>query len=360
MVDFNTFLSFFNIIIFNNEIWRYLFFIVSMFLVYPMCKIINYLINNILKKFTSKTSWKFDDILIASINPSIDMFIFAGMFYVGYNFLNPEFYFNFFRKAFNLFMIIPVIYFLIKFSTELIGFYLKQGSGRRKANEAAIDLLMQMVKFILFAIGVLMIVGNLGYDVTAVLAGLGVGGLAFALAAQDILKNFFAGVALIFDKTFNKGERVRYNGHVGIIEELKLRTTKVRTMEGTLLTIPNSKLAEDVVENVTKVPQVRVRMVLTVTYDTSSKKLIEAKKIIEKAILAEEKANKEKYWIWFDNFNSFSLDIEVIYFGEMTMDDWPDRAYFKERINFAIKEGFEKAGIEFAFPTQTIDLKKGK
>ena len=132
---------------------------------------------------------------------------------------------------------------------------------------------MSIIRIALFLIGFLLILSNLGYNISSLLAGLGVGGLAFALAAQDILKNFFAGIALIFDKTFNKGERVQFQGNSGIIEELKLRSTKLRTYDGTLLTIPNSQLSDNIVENVTKVPRVKVVMTIGVVYGTTSKKI---------------------------------------------------------------------------------------
>ena len=357
-MDINIILGYVNFSLFGNEIWRILLFILILLLVYPIAKLSNYITNKILFRWVNKSKIKFDDIIVRSLNPSINMFVLAGMFYLASSYINQGNLETLFIKIFNFLMIIPIVFFLIKFTTEMIGYYLKGERKKTKINEAAIDLLMQISRISLFCIGILLILANLGYDVSALLAGLGVGGLAFALAAKDILANFFAGVSMIFDKTFNKGERVAFEGRTGRIEELKLRSTKIRTYDGTLLTIPNSMLAENIVENVTKVPRVKVSQVFGVTYDTSSKQLHKAKKIIEKAILDEEKTDKKDYWIWFENFGAYSLDIHVIYFGNMDMDAWPERALFKERINFAILEGFEKAGIEFAFPTQTIELNK--
>lgn len=342
----------------GNEVWRYGVFVLSLLMTWPVGKLVVYIINHFLIKWAQKTAMKLDDIFIRSINPPITMFVFAGLFYFGSGFIDQGQYASVFSKAFNFFLIIPVVFFLIKFSTEAIGFYLKGDKAKTKVNEAAIDLLMQIIRISLFLIGILLILANLGYNVSALLAGLGVGGLAFALAAQDILKNFFAGISLIFDKTFNKGERVNFEGNAGIIEELKLRSTKVRTYDGTVLTIPNAMLADNIVENVTKVPKVKIAMTLGVTYDTSSKKLKEAKQIIADAIGSNEHTKGESFWIYFDNFGPSSLDIQVIYFQRLTMDDWPERVLVKEDINMKIKEGFEKAGIEFAFPTQTIELKK--
>ncbi len=351
-----------NYVILGNEIWRILFAILAIVFAPLISKILNYLLNNFLKKWAAHTEVRFDDILFNSLNPSMTMFVFAGMFYIGTKQLNQGPYEAIFTSAFNLLLIFPVVYFLIKFSTEAIGFYLKgdkESMKKRKVNEAAIDLLMQIIRIALFIIGILLVISNLGYNVTALLTGLGVGGLAFALAAQDILKNFFAGIALIFDKTFGKGERVNFQGNTGIIEELKLRSTKLRTYDGTLLTIPNAMLADNIVENVTKVPRVKVKMTLGLVYGTSSKKVKQAKKIIQTVLDKHPDVDEKSTTIYFNHFGAYSLDIDVFYFAKkLTMDNWKERTQMKEDVNLGIMEGFEKAGIEFAYPTQTIELKK--
>ncbi|MCA9497259.1 MAG: mechanosensitive ion channel [Nanoarchaeota archaeon] len=344
--------------IFGNELWRYVVFFLLISISWLFAKSLKFILNNYILKWTKRTKFKFDDIVFNSISPSVSLFVLAGMYYIGISFLNLGRFQVLADKILSFLIIIPLVYFLIKFSTEIIKFYLKEETDNKRINEAGIDLLIQIIRIVLFLIGILLILANLGYDVSALLAGLGVGGLAFALAAQDILKNFFAGIALIFDKTFNKKERVNFQGNVGIIEQINLRTTKIRTYDKTLLTIPNAMLADNIVENITKSPKVKVKHVIGLTYDTSSAKLKQAKEIIEKAILNEKHTDKESYWIYFDNFNAYSLDIQVIYYGNLTQDDWPEKVLFKERINFEIKEKFEKAGIEMAFPTQTLEIKK--
>jgi len=342
----------------GNPIWSYLVFLLFLFMSYPTAKIFIFVLQNYLIKFVEKTVFKLDDIIFRSVNPSINMFIFAAFFYMGSTFLEGSFK-PVLMKIFNFLIIIPVVYFMIKFSTEMIAYYLKGDGARRKRNEAAIDLLMQIIRIVLFIVGILLILANLGYDVSALLAGLGVGGLAFALAAQDILKNFFAGIALIFDKAFGKRERVNFEGNSGIIEEVGLRSTKVRTYDGTLLTIPNSMISDNIVENVTKVPRVKVKMTIGLVYGTSAKKIKKAKEIIQKAIDTQEDADGGSTTIYFDNFGAYSLDIQVYYYAsKLKMDDWHPRVQMKEDVNMYILEKFEKAKIEMAFPTQTIELKK--
>lgn len=350
-----------NYTLFSNELYRYVLFILIIGSSSIVAKIVNSIIDVYARRLAEKTTFKFDDIVLNSLHPSISLFIFAGLFYVASLQINQGAYSDVFDKIFNFLIIIPLVFFMIKFSTEFIAQYLKNSQGAKKAklNEAAIDLLMQIIRIALFFIGILLVLANLGYDVSTLIAGLGVGGLAFALAAQDLLKNFFAGIALIFDKTFNKGERVQFQGHSGIIEELKLRSTKLRTYDGTLLTIPNSQLSDNIVENVTKVPRVKVFMTIGLVYGTTSKQIKKAKEIIQKAVDNQVDADGESTTIYFDNFGAYSLDIQVYYYAKkLTMADWKLRTQMKEDVNMHILEEFEKAGIEMAFPTQTIELKK--
>lgn len=346
-----------HILILGNELWRYITFLILISISYPAGKLVYHIMNDYILKLTEKTDFKFDDIIVKSLIPTLNLFIFAAMFNYASKYLvlsvkaTPIF-----AKIFNFLLIVPVVYFMIRFTTESIGYYLKDRRDKKNVNEAAIDLLMEVIRIALFIIGFLLVLSNLGFNITALLTGLGVGGLAFALAAQDVLKNFFAGVALIIDGTFKKGDRIKFQNQVSFINEVKLRTTKLKTLDGTILTVPNSMLAENIVENIAKAPKYKVNMVIGVTYGTSLKKLKEAKKLIETILTQDD--DVDEFWVMFDNFGAYSLDIQVIYFMKLTYSDWPARGLAKERVNFAIKEKLEKAKIQMALPTQTIEIKK--
>ncbi len=348
--------------IFDNSIQSYIIFLLVLFLSYPTSVLTSYILKNYFTKISSKTSIKFDDIFVESLSPTITMFVIASFFYIATSYMVGELRLIL-NKIFSFLIVVPLVYFMIKFSTEMLSYYLKKNSldKNRKINETAINLTIQITRIILISLGILLILENLGYNVSTLIAGLGVGGFAFALAAQDLLKNFFAGLGLIFDKTFLKGERINFNDKSGIIEEIKLRNTKIRTYDGSLLTIPNSMLADNIVENVTKVPKVKVKMTIGVTYDTSSKKLKLAKELIQEAIKENKYADENSTTIFFESFGDFSLNIKVYYYAKfLTMDNWYERVSMQDEVNFAIKEKFEKANIEIAFPTQTIELKRTK
>ena len=345
--------------VFNNTLIDILIAVLILGLYPFVARLLTYIITQYITKLTQHSKNNLDDIIVNSTLPPLNMFIFAGLFYLGVLQLNLGDFEELALRVFNFLLIIPLVYFMIKFSTQSIKYYLKGHSDKTKINEAAIDIIMQLVQIVLVLIGILLILANVGYNISALLAGLGVGGLAFALAAQDLLKNLFAGISLIFDNTFNKGERVQFQGNSGIIEELKLRSTKLRTYDGTLLTIPNSQLADNIVENVTQVPRVKVVMTIGLVYSTTAKQIKKAKEIIQKAIDTQEDADGSSTTIYFDNFGAYSLDIMVYYYAkELTMDDWSKRTQMKEDVNMFILEEFEKTGISMAFPTQTIEMKK--
>ncbi len=225
-------------------------------------------------------------------------------------------------------------------------------------------LVRKTLRAILWSIGALFILNSVfDQDIGALLAGLGIAGLAVSLAAQDSLKNLFGSVTIVLDRPFQVGERIIYSSYDGVIEEIGLRSTKLRTLTGHVVTIPNAKIVNDPVENVGQRPSIRRTMNVTITYDTPLEKIREAVEILRN--LLEEDGIREPIHatingaelpprVYFNDYNAESLNIFVIYwYAPPAYWDYMDHA---QRLNLRIFEEFEKAGIEFAFPTQTIYL----
>ena len=194
-----------------------------------------------------------------------------------------------------------------------------------------------------------------GKPMTTLLAGLGIGGLAVALAAQDTLKNLFGSFVVMIDKPFIVGDWVYVEGSHATVEEIGLRSTRIRSFSGHVITIPNEKMATMSIENVQRRPYIRRLMNITVTYDTPVDKVEKAVSLI-KDILKDRTELHPDYQpkVHFNEFNDASLNILVVYWFERT-DYWASVA-FNEEINFAIMRAFEAEGIEFAFPTTTTYL----
>lgn len=195
----------------------------------------------------------------------------------------------------------------------------------------------------------------IGKPLTSVLAGLGIGGLAFALAAQDTLKNFFGSLALFSDKPFQIGERVIIDGHDGPVEDVGLRSTRIRTLDGHLVTIPNGELARMSVQNIGKRPYIRRLFNIGITYDTPPEKVERALEIIKEILKDHEGMNPEfPPRVFFNEFNNDSLNILVIYWYHPP--EYWDFLKFSEKVNLEILNRFNSEGVDFAFPTQTLYL----
>jgi MscS family membrane protein len=190
--------------------------------------------------------------------------------------------------------------------------------------------------------------------VTSLIAGLGVGGIAIAFAARDTISNFFGSIAIFADRPFVVGDRVIVEGYEGFIESIGFRTTKIRTLEGTLVTIPNSKMVNTAINNVARRPAVRNMFTIGVTYDTGLEKMRKALEILRDT-LKNHKSTKD-YWVYFKEYGSHSLDILVVHWCKYL--DYEEFLRATEEINLEIMRRFEASKIEFAFPTQTLYLKK--
>lgn len=191
--------------------------------------------------------------------------------------------------------------------------------------------------------------------ITSILAGLGVGGLAVALAAQDTIKNFFGSLVIFADKPFELGDRIVVNGHDGGVEEVGFRSTRIRTLDGHLVTVPNGELANMTIQNIGKRPYIKRVMNVGITYDTPPEKVEQAIDIL-KELLKDHEGMKADYppRVFFNGYNDCSLNILVIYW-------YHPPEYWKylehaERINLELLKCYNGAGIEFAFPTQTLYL----
>ena len=192
--------------------------------------------------------------------------------------------------------------------------------------------------------------------ITSILAGLGVGGLAVALAAQDTIKNFFGSLVIFADHPFQLGDRIVANGEDGTVEEVGMRSTRIRTLDGHLVTVPNGELANQMIRNITKRPYIKRVANIGVTYDTPPEKVELAIKIIQEFLDTHNEKMHPDFpnRVFFNNFNDCSLNIMVIYWFAPPM--YWDFLEFDQQFNMHVLRRFNEEGIEFAFPTQTIYL----
>ena len=227
-----------------------------------------------------------------------------------------------------------------------------------KEKQLGIAAFMPWIKKTLIAIfvvfGGLMIAQTLGADVKAFLAGLGIGGLAFALAAQDTIANVFGSIVVAIDQPFKIGEFVQIGSLKGTVEDIGLRSTKLRTPERSLIIIPNKSVASDPVTNYTRMPQRRVDLSIGLTYDTSPEAM-EAILVDFREILKNDSDVHQEFFLAnFSGYGAFSLDITIIYFANDP--NFAKALELRERINLKIMRAVNARGLSFAFPTQTLHV----
>ncbi len=225
-----------------------------------------------------------------------------------------------------------------------------------KMNKMFLPVIRKTIRAVIIVLTLVQIIDVvIDKPITSLIAGLGIGGLAVALAAQDTLRHFIGSFVLAGDKPFDIGDRVVVDGHDGPIEYIGLRSTRIRTLEGHLVSIPNGELANRTIQNIGKRPYIRRLANITITYDTPPEKIQRAIDIL-KEILDNHEGMDEEYppRVYFNDLNSDSLNIMMIYWY-FPPDYWKYMD-FTEKVNFEIFKRFGEEGIDFAFPTQTMYL----
>ena len=212
-----------------------------------------------------------------------------------------------------------------------------------------------VIKLLVLILAFLFWLGNIGFNVTALLASLGVGGIAVAMAAQDTLKNYFGSMAVLLDKPYLVGERIRLKGHDGIVKEIGLRSTRILGVDGNEVTIPNETMARADIINVTRRPHIRRIFNVHVAYATPADKLRQAVKALEGLLENHEGMDPElPPRVYLNEFGESSLNIEIWYW--YTPPNFWLFKTFSQELNLRIKEILEGLGVEFAFPVRTLRM----
>ena len=227
-------------------------------------------------------------------------------------------------------------------------------------DDQLVPLIGRAAKVAVGILAALMILQNFGYSVSGLIAGLGVGGLAVALAAQKTLADLFGSIMLLVDRPFVLGDWIRSpDGSIeGVVERIGFRSTRIRTFDQTLITIPNSRLADFVIDNVTLRPARRVWMTVRVPYRSTAEQMREIIGRIEAILRAHPEVDQESFlMVKFTDFGEYSREIMVYYFTVPT--GWVDHLRIREEVNFRIVEALEEMGLSIAFPTQIVHLSQG-
>jgi small-conductance mechanosensitive channel len=306
-----------------------------------------------LARIAERTETRWDDSAVALLRQTKGLFILILALFVGSLFLSlPE-------RVQGITQAVVVIAVLVQGGIWLnaaILLWLENYRQRKLKQDPATVTTMTAVGFVarlvLWSIILLLALDNLGVDVTALVAGLGVGGIAVALAVQNILSDLFASLSIVLDKPFAVGDFLIIDSFLGSVEHVGLKTTRLRSLSGEQLVFSNTDLLGSRIRNYGRMFERRVVFKIGVTYQTPRDKLTKIPGIIKEAIEAQDKTRFDRSH--FNEYGEFSLNFESVYY--IQGPDYNLYMDIQQAINLLIHERFEEEGIEFAYPTQTLFL----
>lgn len=321
-------------------------------------KILYFIFSRVIRRFTDKTESKFDDVLVDMIeSPIVAAATIAGI-WAGIKTLNLTDNGAAMVDNASLFCFVLCVVWLLGRAVDAVFNEILAPLAAKTETDLDDQLLpigRKGSKLVIWMLGIVVALNNAGYEVGAVLAGLGIGGLALAMAAKDTVANVFGGVTVFADRPFKVHDRVRIDGYEGFVREIGIRSTRIETIQGPMVIIPNSRFSEGQVENITDAPEgLRVELVVGLTYDTSHEQVKQAMDLLDEIIA--EHPETEKWDLGFESFGDFSLNVKMIYYVTGQRRPLP----VKSEINMVVLERFNAAGLSFAFPTQTLHVEGGE
>jgi MscS family membrane protein len=341
----------------GNPLWQHLAFGLYIVLAYYISKLLDYLIQVQFRKWAAKTKTRLDDLLVELLRGPVKIITFVVLLHLGLRmFAWPDWAAAFISSGLKLIVAGSLTYVAVKSVELLMGLWQQRVEA---SHEAMLDMhlfpiIRKTLKIIVLVVAVLVTSQNLGMNVTGLLASLSVGGLAVGLAAQDTLSNLFGAVAIFADKPFRVGDRIQLDTIDGTVEVIGLRSTRVRSQDGFLVTIPNKNMANANIVNISKRPNIKTVMNIGVTYDTPTAQIERAMQLIQDICRAHPKT--ADLLVSFNKFESSSLNILVVHWWNST--DYSEYLVGFQQLNLELKRRFDAEGINFAFPSQTVYLRQ--
>jgi small-conductance mechanosensitive channel len=347
-----------------NEFWNYTFWnntvrdwIISVMIIIIAIAVLRLLQSVVIKKVKSlsaKTKTTIDDFIISAIQSFVMPILYVLAFYFGIQYLELP---AKARSIASIAIMVVITFFVLRIISSSIGYLFKRSMQRHESNlqrEKQSKGILLIVQVTVWLIGLLFMVDNLGYDITTIVAGLGIGGIAVALAAQTILGDLFSYLVIFFDKPFEIGDFIIVDDKMGTIEYIGIKTTRIRTLSGEQLICSNTDLTNSRVHNYKRMEKRRVVFSFGVVYHTPAGKLRAIPGIVKEIIESTPGNTFDR--AHFSTYGDFSLNFEVVYYV-MSADYnvYMDR---QQSINIELFERFELENIEFAYPTQTILFNK--
>lgn len=318
-------------------------------------KLLSLLGKKVIKPFVTGTDNHLDDVIFYSLEAPVKFaIILLGIWIAIHRLVYPDSFVKVVDNAYSILIVLDITWFFGRLFSSLLQVYWgKQSNGQ--ANKM-MPIIKRTILVIVWLIGIVMALSNVGVNISALLGTLGIGGIAFALAAQDAVKNVFGTFTILTDKPFSIGDTIRVDSYEGTVVDVGVRSTKIMNYDKRIITFPNYKITDTSIVNISSEPMRRVVLNLGLTYDTTSEKMKEALELLKSIPKRVENvsSNPSDIVAVFTEYSDSALVIMYIYFIEKQ----GDILGVTSNMNMEILAAFNKAGLNLAFPTRTVYIQK--
>ena len=318
-------------------------------------KLLSLLGKKVIKPFVTGTDNHLDDVNFDSLEAPVKFaIILLGIWIAIHRLVYPDSFVKVVDNAYSILIVLDITWFFGRLFSSLLQVYWgKQSNGQ--ANKM-MPIIKRTILVIVWLIGIVMALSNVGVNISALLGTLGIGGIAFALAAQDTVKNVFGTFTILTDKPFSIGDTIRVDSYEGTVVDVGVRSTKIMNYDKRIITFPNYKITDTSIVNISSEPMRRVVLNLGLTYDTTSEKMKEALELLKSIPKRVENvsSNPSDIVAVFTEYSDSALVIMYIYFIEKQ----GDILGVTSNMNMEILAAFNKAGLNLAFPTRTVYIQK--
>lgn len=339
-----------NKVVWGNSIADYSLAAIGILLTWIILRLFRRRLFVLIKKISKRTQTNFDDLLVDLAEKFIIPYLYLV---INYNIITSLNLSQKVRNAGIVAFMVVTVYFIVRainfiIQRSVVMYMERKGEPPERIRQ--LNGMLIVVKILTWGMGIVMLADNLGYNITTIIAGFGIGGIAIALAAQNILGDLFSYLVIFFDKPFEIGDFIVVGDNRGIVEKIGIKTTHVRSLDGQQLIMPNAEMAKSVIQNFKRLERRRIVFSIGVVYYTSSAKLRKIPELIRNIIAKQDNATFDR--VHLNSFGDFSINYEIVYYVESA--DYLTYMNTHHDICLNIFEQFEREMIDFAFPTQTI------
>lgn len=336
--------------------WQYIAIFVWILLGFILRLLFEFVFENYIRKITTATQTSWDDRLVYEVEKPISFLFMMGFYWLTFTNLQLSVTVNYYLAlALEVAVSASFIWLLYNLVNVLSG-YLAELTSKTESqlDDQLVPLIRKTLKVFVVILGIIFILQNNGVNVTSLLAGLGLGGLAFALAARDTLANFFGSITIFMDKPFLVGDLIKTSNAEGVVEEIGFRSTRLRTLYNSVVSVPNSNLAVTEIDNLGLREFRRLKMTLNLTYSTTPQQMEAFVEGIKAIIKANEHIRQDFYEVHFNEYGAHSLDVLVYIFFDVP--GWSEELQQRHNFLLEIYRLADEVGVEFAYPTQTLHI----